>query len=201
MDVPALSAIEYTQADYLAALQDHMPRGAIWPRDADAVQTQVLGAVAYSYLRSGARAVGLLSDAFPVAPVELLPEWEASLGLPDPCAGIAPSLQARQQAVAARFVATGGQNAAYFVAVAAALGYQITITQFAPSRFGQAFGMLFGGSAWAYTWQVNAPEYSVQPLQFGGDFGDYFSQWGNTVLQCELQRLAPAHTTLIFNYS
>jgi uncharacterized protein YmfQ (DUF2313 family) len=196
-----MRAVRYTAADYLAELQDLMPIGPVWPRDPDAVMTQVLGALTPTYARHGDRSVNLLSDAFPVAPVELLPEWEETLGLPDPCAGIAPSLEARQASVAARFIAAGGQSINYFVAVAAALGYAITITQFAPSRFGRMFGGVFGGSAWAHAWQVNAPTFTVHPLRFGGAFGDLFTTWDNTVLQCELLRLAPAHTTLFFNYS
>lgn len=197
-----MPAPSYTDADFLTAFQGLMPPGAVWPRDSDAVQTQVLSAFTPTYTRSAARAVNLLSDAFPVAPVELLPEWELTLGLPDPCAGVSPTLQQRQQQVNARFIASGGQSVDYFVSIAAALGYTITITQFSPSRFGQPFGGTFGGTAWAFAWQVNAPTFTVEPFLFGRDsFGEPFAQWGNTVLQCELLRLAPAHTTLIFSYS
>lgn len=192
----------YTDADLLAGMQRLMPTGPVWPRDSDAVQTQVLGALVQGYVRNVASAIGLLADVFPVAPVMMLPEWEETLGLPDPCAGESPTIQQRQQQVAARFVAGGGQTAQYFINVAATLGYPITITQFAPSRFGQGFGQSFGGVAWAYAWQINAPTFTVEPFLFGRDgFGEPFQSWGNTVLQCEMQRLAPAHTTLIFSYS
>ncbi|WP_428492171.1 YmfQ family protein [Rhodopila sp.] len=192
----------YTAADFLAGFQALLPTGPVWPRDADAVQTQVALALTGLYPGNAGRAANLLTDAFPVAPVELLPEWESTLGLPDPCAGPAPTLQVRQQQVNARFIAGGGQSVNYFVSVAAALGYQITITQFTPSRFGQPFGQPFAGEDWAFAWQVNAPTFSITHFTFGRDtFGEPFSSFGNTVLQCELQRLAPAHTTLLFSYS
>jgi uncharacterized protein YmfQ (DUF2313 family) len=131
----------------------------------------------------------------------MLPEWEATLGLPDPCAGEAPTIALRQAQVAARFIAGGGQSIAFFVGFAKTLGYDITITQFAPSRFGRPFGSPFGGVAWAFAWQVNAPQFTVATFNFGtGNFGDPFASWGNTVLQCELQRLSPAHTIITFNY-
>lgn len=192
----------FTDADYAAGLQALLPTGAVWPRDSDAVQSQICLALAKTFTRISARAGNLISDAFPVAPVELLPEWEATLGLPDPCAGVSPTILLRQQQVAARFIATGGQSAAYYINVAAALGYPITVTQFAPFRFGQPFGQPLYGTAWAFAWRVNAPTFTVRYFTFGRDgFGEPFASWSNNVLQCELQRLAPAHTTLLFSYS
>lgn len=194
-------APNYSAADYLRALQALLPRGRVWPRDPDATQTKTLSGFTPVFERLTARANNLLIDAFPGTTYELLPEWEETLGLPDPCAGAAPSTQQRASQVVARLTATGGQSIAYFKAVAAALGYAITITQFSPSRFGRPFGLPFGGTAWAFAWQVNAPTFTINSLQFGGSFGTLFASWGNNVLQCELQRIAPAHTTVLFSYS
>lgn len=198
-----MPAPTFSDADYLAAFQSLLPTGAVWPRDSDAVQTQAVAALVKGYTRNGARAANLLTDAFPVAPVELLPEWESTLGLPDPCAGASPSLQVRQQQVNARFVASGGQSIGYFVQLAANLGYDITITQFAPFRVGtNTVGQPLYGEAWAHAWQVNAPQFSIHPFEVGRDaVGDPLASWSNTVLQCEIQRLAPAQTQVIFSYS
>jgi uncharacterized protein YmfQ (DUF2313 family) len=190
-----------TDADFLAALQALMPRGRVWPRDADAIQTRTLAGCAPTYTRLTARANNVIADGFPASTYELLPEWESALGLPDPCAGEAPTVQQRRNQVVSRLTATGGQSISYFTAVAAALGYTITVTQFAPSRFGRPFGRPFGGIAWAFAWQVNAPTFTVNSFQFGGSFGSPFANWGNNVLQCELQTYAPAHTTVLFSYS
>lgn len=193
---------DFTNADFQLGMQNLLPTGPVWPRDADAQQTQIIGALTQTYVRNAARANNLLSDAFPVQPVELLPEWELSLGLPDPCAGVLPTIQQRQQQVAARFIAGGGQSIAYYINFAATLGYTISITQFTTSRFGQPFGLPFNGAAWAFAWQVDAPTFAVESFEFGRDaFGEPFASWGNTVLQCEIQRLAPAHTTVTFSYS
>lgn len=193
----------YTDDDYLAALQGELPTGPVWPRDPDAVQTQTLRPLVKGYTRNADRAANLLVDAFPLAPVELLPEWELTLGLPDPCAGVAPTLQQRQQQVAARFVAGGGQTPQYFVNFAASLGYSITITQFAPFRVGQnTVGQPLCGSDWSFAWQVNAPPTTVECFRVGRDtVGEPLAVWGNAVLECEIKRLAPAHTTVGFSYS
>lgn len=196
-----MPAPNYSAADYLRALQALLPRGRVWPRDSDAQQTAVLGTLTPVFERLNGRANNLLVDAFPASTYELLPEWEATLGLPDPCAGEAPSTEQRVAQVVGRLTASGGQSIAYYTAVAKAIGYAITITQFVPSQFGMAFGMPFGGDDWAFAWQVNAPTFSISYLSFGGSFGTPFSTWGNNVLQCELARIAPAHTILNFSYS
>jgi len=198
-----MSAPNYSAADYLSAMQALMPRGRVWPKESDATQTKALSGLVQVYARTNARANNLLVDAFPASTEELLPEWEATLGLPDPCAGVSPTIQQRQAQVLARFIAQGGQSVAYFTQIAATLGYTITITQFAPFRFGQStFGTPLYSTAWAFAWQVNAPTFSVQKFKFGVDvFGEPFAFWSNNVLQCELQRYAPAHTYLLFKYS
>ena len=193
-------APDLTAADYLAALQALMPRGRVWPRDQDAVQTKTLAGCAPSFARHAARSNNLITDGFPAAAYELLPEWESALGLPDPCAGEAPTVQQRRAQVVARLTSTGGQSIAYLTAVAAALGYTVTITQFSPSRFGRSFGRPFGGNDWAFAWMISAPNFTVNELTFGDSFGTPFSAWGNNVLQCELARYAPAHTILMFAY-
>ena len=198
-----MPAPNYQDADFAAALQAHLPTGPIWPRDPGSVQAQVCQALMRQYTRLHDRSVNLLSDAFPVAPVELLPEWEATLGLPDPCAGVSPTVQQRQQQVNARFVASGGQSVPYFVTLAANLGYAVTITEFAPFRVGvSSVGeALSNGAAWENAWQVNAPTFTIEYFTVGRDaVGEPLAQWGNTVLQCEMQRLAPAHTTVTFRY-
>lgn len=192
---------DYTDADFAEAMLRLLPRGPVWPRDAGSVWRALMKALAPTYTRSYAAAKNLLAETFPPAAIQLLPDWEATLGLPDACAGLSPTVQQRQNQVRARLAATGGQSVPYFVGVAADLGYPVTITECAPSRFGRPFGRPFGGTAWAHVWQVNAPTYQVQRFRFGTDrFGEPFATWGNTVLQCELYRLAPAQTQIIFRY-
>ncbi|MFX1675216.1 DUF2313 domain-containing protein [Paraburkholderia sp. A2WS-5] len=190
-------------ADFLKALQGLMPRGRVWPRDPDAVQTQVLSGLAPSYERSTARANYLLVDAFPATTYELLPEWESTLGLPDPCAGVAPTIAQRQAQVLARFVGVGGPTIQSLTQFASNLGYTVTITQFVEARAGQMrAGAPCCGTAWSYAWQVNAPLNTVTIATAGAmAAGDPLASWGNAVLECEMKAVMPAHTIPIFSYS
>lgn len=194
-------APKFLAADFLQAFLKLLPRGRVWSRDPDSVQNQALLGLNSIYEANSARASTLLTDVFPGSTLELLPEWESCLGLPDPCAGVAPTIQARRAQVVSRISGTGGQSSRYFTAVAANLGYQITISQFVPSRFGAVFGKRFGGTDWAHAWQANAPSFTINQNTFGGAFSAPFSWWNNNVLQCELAAIAPAHTILNFSYS
>jgi uncharacterized protein YmfQ (DUF2313 family) len=180
-----------TNADYLEAIQGLLPRGRVWPRESDSVQAQALSGLAPTPQRVDAAGLALLVDAFPATAVDLLPEWEESLGLPDPCAGEAPTIAARQAQVVARFSGGGGQSVPFFIAFAAALGFTITITEFT------------GSLALANTWRVNVPGTVPTDFEFGvGRFGDPFQSVSTDaeVLQCEFKRLKPAHTVLEFNF-
>ncbi len=198
-----MPAPAYTAADFLAALQSLMPRGRVWPREPDATQTKALSGLTPVYERNTQRANHLLVDAFPATAYELLPEWESTLGLPDPCAGPSPTVQARRAQVVARFAATGGQSVAYMTSFAKNLGYTITITQYVPARAGNLrAGQPTCNNDWAHAWRVNALLVTSYPFRAGySAAGEPLSSVGNTVLECELKQIAPAHTTVFFKYT
>ncbi|MBM6414851.1 YmfQ family protein, partial [Lacticaseibacillus paracasei] len=127
----------------------------------------------------------LIVEANPSTTTELLPEWEETMGLPDPCAGPAPTIDQRRAQVLARFANSGGQSIPFFIAYALTLGYAITITVYTPYTFGMVFGLPMYGDAFIFAWTVNAP----------------LAAEANNVLECEFERLKPAHTTVNFIYS
>jgi uncharacterized protein YmfQ (DUF2313 family) len=173
----------YSNADFLAALQSLMPRGRAWPRATNAVQTMVLSGLAPTWQRVTAAANGLLEDAFPSQTVDLLPEWQATLGLPDPCAGSSPTLGQQQAQVLARFEGVGGNSAADYIAYAATLGYTITIRNFAPFRCGRSsMGQPLGPAGQMCVWEV---------VCAGLD----------AVLECEINAVNQAHTPVFFGTS
>ena len=74
----------YSAEDYRAQLVALLPRGRAWPKEPGSVQHQVMAGFAPMFVRLDQRSQQLVFDAFPGNTVELLPEWEAALGLPDP---------------------------------------------------------------------------------------------------------------------
>jgi len=197
-----MSVPNYSASDFASALSALMPRGLAWPRDPGSVMGKAIAALAPLWSRHVAANNYLLVDAFPATAVELLPEWEAALGLPDPCAGESPSLEQRQAHVVARLTNSGGQSIPYFIAYAQTLGYTVTTTEFAPFRAGQSrAGDPTGTQDWFFTWRINAPLNTITYFRAGLSGADQpLASWGNAVLECELMAIKPAHTYLNFGF-
>ena len=182
---------QFGQADYANAIEALLPRGRVWPRDPASVQSQAVAGFAGTPTRLDAAAMQLIEDGFPSTAVALLPEWEESLGLPDPCAGPEPTIALRQAQVTARFAGLGGQSVAFYTGFAATLGFDITITEFT------------GSLTLANTWQVNVPgsniTYFLCDESYIDDTIDLVAS-DAAVLVCEFARLKPAHTILNWNF-
>jgi uncharacterized protein YmfQ (DUF2313 family) len=198
MPAPNYSAQDFT--DVILAL---LPRGLIWPRDPNSVEVQAVSCLAPTFARHTLSDNNLLIDAFPATAVQLLTEWEETLGLPDPCAGESPTLQQRQAQVVARLTNSGGQSVPYFVGYAKTLGFSVTVSEFAPFRAGQSrVGQPTGTQDWFFTWRINAPLNTVTYFEAGqSTAGQALESWGNAVLECELMAIKPAHTYLNFGFS
>ena len=194
--------IPWTAEDFADSFQRHMPTGPVWPRDPGTTQRATVEALMPTYVRSWALACDLPTETLPSTCTFLLPEWEDSVGLPDPCAGPDQTIAQRQAHVVARLTQQTGPSVPSLIAFASALGYAITITEFAPARAGLLrAGQPLYGTAWAFAWQVNAPAITITYFRAGeGRAGDPLEEYGNLVLVCELQRIAPARTKPIFAF-
>lgn len=183
---------------YLSQLQALLPTGAAWPREPDTVLTTVLLAMADGLARAHNRALDLIEEADPRTTLELLPDWERVCGLPDPCSGAAATIAERRAQVVARLTATGGQSPAYFVALAAALGFEITITERRARFHGRrTHGTSYGGPEMQRVWEVHLPPETVFRRRHGrGYHGEPYASWGAQSLICMLERLKPAHTII-----
>jgi len=174
----------YQAEDYAGAARALLPTGRVWP-SGDTVQGQVFHALGQTFVRSDGIASALLETSLPGAATSLLPEWEATLGLPDPCAGANPSIEQRLDQVRGRFVGAGGQSRQRFIDFAAALGFTITITNYAPFRAGlSTVGNPIASDDWTFVWGVTI-------LATTGALSA-------DVLHCEIEAVKPAETTLIF---
>lgn len=192
-----------TATDYLWQFQRLLPRGRIWHRGWGTVQAEQLLTLMPTWARIHASANALVGDVFPCSTVGMLPEWEASLGLPDPCTGPLPTIQQRTAAVCGKFAARGGQSREYFIHLAASLGYQIEINTFKPfyASQGRAGDRLYD-EAWAFAWQVTVlASDTITYFRVGESAaGEPLEDWGHNLLECELSNYAPAHSTIIWGY-
>jgi uncharacterized protein YmfQ (DUF2313 family) len=188
------------QSAYLEQLQALLPPGAAWPRDPDAVLTRILDSTAAEMARIDGRAADLALEADPRTTIELLADWERVLGLPDPCSGLAPDLAGRRAQVTARLTALGGQSVAFFIALGAALGYTVSIEEFRPFTCDSQVDDSIDPHPWPFAWRVQAPRTTVRVMSCASACDEPIRSWGNQPLECLFQRLAPAHTKVLFAY-
>lgn len=194
----------YTAEDYLGALQSLLPRGMAWPRDMDAAQTKVLLGLVQTYARSDEYARQLLVDAFPSTAIDLLPEWEASLGLPDCCDSGSGTLLQRQARAVLKLQEPGGMSKSYFLNLAAVLGYEdTTITESGPMTCESTCASpVSDDDRWRFVWYVNLPHQGDNHTFFRADSRADMrvDTYLLGALECQLVRLKPAHTYVIFTY-
>jgi len=128
-------------------------------------------------------------------------EWEATTGLPDACTGGGQTTSQRRTALVAKWIGQGGQSPAYFIALAATIGYAITVTEFWPHDVKSDVEYPIYDVPWRHAWKVNAALDTVAYLTVTDAVTDPLAWWGNAALECLLTRLKPAHTHVIFSYS
>jgi uncharacterized protein YmfQ (DUF2313 family) len=192
-----------TAADYLVQLQALLPQGFAWPRQADAALTKLLLAWADEMARIDDRAADLVEEADPRTTADLLADRERVAGLPDACvealAGTQTTAQ-RRAALVAKLTTIGGQSAAYYIALAASLGYTITITEYKTFTVRSKVNDPLNDLPWRFVFTVNAPLNMVRRFTVRSSVNEPLAAWGNDLLECVISRLKPAHTHVLFAY-
>lgn len=130
----------------------------------------------------------------------LTDDWERVLGLD----GSGKTRQARTAAVMAKLNETGGLSIPYFVGLAAAAGYRITVTEPQPFRAGaNRAGDRLAPEDIIYVWQVNIANGNNRVYRFragASAAGERLTDYGDTAIETLIRDLKPAHTEVRFTY-
>ncbi len=202
---------------YLNLMYDLLPRGQAWLRRSNSMMDRILSVAAAALARVHGRALDLLNEADPRTASEMLTDWERVTGLPDICSAEATTLQERRNAVHQKWISRGGQSNKYWHEVAERLGYKIEITEFRPFICGESECggddidlpystvdiSLSDDDAIGFYWRILVKGPRVTWFECGeGECGsDEFAKITEAVdLECQIRRLMPAHTHLIFAY-
>lgn len=201
--------IKRTADDFAEGLARLLPIGAAWPRDPDKPLMKFTAGLAGIWGDIAQRSDDLLvRESDPRQAIEMLPDWEAAFGLPDDCMGPVTTIEERRTRLIQRMTLLGGQSREFFISLAAAFGYTITIDEFSPfmcgiSRCGD-FAWEIGEPEIRYYWVVNVFDVPIWWFRAGvGVCGkDHLAEWAViTDLECLIQRYKPAHTTVIFGFN
>lgn len=179
-----------TDADYRDVLLRLLPDGAAWDKDEGGGLYQA----AWGFGGVMARVHNRILDAIqtegdPRTTDEAIEAWETSWGLPDPCAVTPTTLSARQAALHARVLDTGGLTIGDIVDVAAALGYVATVTPVYQVYF-RADISAAGDPVWGWS---HADKILVESDQSG-------ALVANDLFECAITRII-AHASWVFTYT
>lgn len=193
-----------TAADYQQQLNALLPPGALWEalRQDENAQALLL-ALADEFARIDARADDLLRELDPRTVSELLAEWEAWAGLPDACSGLGETLQQRRDALHAALTSEGGQSRAYFIALAERIGFPgATITEFEPHTVEMSVDAPIYGTDWRFAWLLSVAMPAVIQFNVESSVDESLGEQAPTTrLECVINKLKPAHTVALFEYT
>lgn len=131
------SWVERGADDYAQAIESELPSGAAWSRDPDKGLMKWVSGCAQIWGDVSVAAANLLTvESDPTQTIAMLPDWETAFGLPDACNDEVQTLATRRAALLNRLTIQGAQSRAFFLAVAEALGYQVTIYEYRPYMAG-----------------------------------------------------------------
>lgn len=189
---------------YLSQLQALLPLGPAWAREPQAMCTRLLDSLAEEFARIDAVAAQLLDEADPRTTQDMLTDWERVAGLSafSSVDGSLLSNDQRRANLVSRITERGGQSPAYFIALAARLGFAVTITEFREWCVGDDVEALLCGAEWNFAWRINVPLVTASEWTVESDVETPFSViWLNALMESVLHEDKPAHTVLLFNYS
>lgn len=190
-------------SNYKQMVELLLPPGAAWNPEQGSTLGNFILSLADEMARFDARALDLLTETDTRTTSELIDEWERVLGLPEICISGEQSLAERRVAATAKLIAQGGQSRQYYIDVAAALGFAITITEFQEKYFQVETSNVEEPLAegWIYHWRINAPDETIYDFSVDEDGVETgLRYWGNELLECVMNRIKPAHTQLLFAY-
>lgn len=163
-----------------------------WDRESDSnLYRHTLGAAA-EQARIDQRMEDLLKEGMTLTAEELLEEWEADFGLPEDNNTLSTTTEGRRKEINAKLIQVGRQDEAYFIEIAAALGYTITIENFYPAIVGEvAMGDSVGDYVNLFYWKVLIDATSVTES----------AEVNITKLIHYITKVKPAHTMVLFDFS
>ncbi|MGV2980687.1 hypothetical protein ACERNI_10825 [Camelimonas sp. ID_303_24] len=181
------------------------PRGRAWQTDETSgpvgatVQHKLWAVVADAVAGAYATLTRAVGAAFPSAADEGgIASWEYDYGLPDPCLGQTPGLEARRQAVRGALVSADDASIQAMVCAAAAIGYDIQIEEWDAFECGwTGFGEAgFGSPDLAFEFLVIAPNLPLTWIAFGeiGFGNEGFGSFPPDGLVCLIQHIKHSHT-------
>jgi uncharacterized protein YmfQ (DUF2313 family) len=141
---------------YTKMLQALLPVGRIWNRALDSLLFDLLYGMAYEFRRVEGQWEELFIERDTRDTDVLLEEYEKEFAIPGPGETLATTVEQRRKDLHAKLLNLGRLNNTYYIDIADAMGYSISITEFTPAFAGVlAAGDACGMLSVMFYWIVN----------------------------------------------
>jgi uncharacterized protein YmfQ (DUF2313 family) len=180
--------MSYNSDAYFKLLQHLLPRGTLWTRNKNSGLSQFLQGAADELSRFDAREDDLILEMDSRTTTELIEKWEEEYGLPEAGEELAPTLAERRADVLEKKLQQGRQDKQYFIDLAAALGYTVTIVEHTPGWCGlMTVGEPCGDQTNLFIWTML--------IEIDSDILPDIKK-----LEQKINDVKPGHTRVLFNF-
>lgn len=194
-----------TENDYRHQVDALLPRGPLWKPKKGGIVDAVLYALSREAARIDARACAVIEEADPRTSYEELERWFADYGIPSEClAAIAdPSLEQMRQELLAKITSNLGLTKAFFESLAGTLGFSAEVETYREHNVNDNAECPLYSAEWSTAMTLGV---KVRGRNGAEEFNTTWAvdqplaRWGNSLLECVVRALAPAHVYVIFSY-
>jgi len=116
--------------EYKDLLKSLLPRGKFWEGSENRDLIKLLRGLSASLSRIEGRSEDLIKECFYSSINELISEEEEELGIPEEGFSLPDTIEERRSLIQAKKLAVGQQDKGYFIEIASALGWTITVTEY-----------------------------------------------------------------------
>jgi uncharacterized protein YmfQ (DUF2313 family) len=196
--------VAVTLEAWLGSLQALLPPGRALTREAGAVLTKLLQAIAAVFSRTEQDLEATQVQYDPLVATTLLADWERLLALPDGCTlDQELSTADRQRIASQRLMEQGGQSRAYFISLAEQLGEpDCTITEFQQATCGSNCNDALYSEADEFAWRMNVRNFAQGARSANCDdhCNNALQIYTPNLIECPITKRRPAHTKVLFAY-
>lgn len=190
-------------ADYTDLLYNLAPPGIVLSPEKTSTSYKFLSGLAAELLRVDQKINDLIIESDPRTATLTIDARYAEAGLPDPCRGMAATYQEKKNDILGKWTSRGGASAKYFIDVVNAYGIVAKIKDAISGAFYidetriESRGI---EDSFVHTWQISFLNLNKTFFRAGESLaGEALETSATTSLACIIEKLKPAHTTVLYN--
>lgn len=180
---------------------DHLPEGRAWNNkiNEDSIMYKNIKSLASAFNIVQQQIEEIATEFNINLTVDLLPDWEESVGIPDDCIFELESLEERRETVIQRLKKVPVVTKAEFEALALSLGTEVTVTPGGSVEgFPLTFPFNFSSTFPKFRMFVYFPNGNGDRLGFPYNFPLTFGSFNIDIIKCVFDKVAPASIEIIY---